>query len=415
MNRIIGLCFIFPFVFSACGLQGWLILFLGLSMAQLITYMTLVTPILGTILLFTFKENKAFSPLARNWILFYLVYYILAVIASFYHMWPINFMSSFFSVVYALTFMVFFRFEEFQKLFANTAMISFTIANVTLIIFQIYQIDYDTVNLQDDIEHGVERAQGVYGDANNAALVCILGFVFLYMKFIPKNIWQKTLKLTLLIVSFYALLLTLSTTGLLAFILVFALLNYKWFTKNRLLLMLIMAPIVYTLLLQIEILTAHLDLSVHQQHKIRNLVNLLSFNMQEVDFSGRSELVENLMVYLRENPFFGRGLDFGLKARVHNTFLYIWADAGILALIVFVSMLLIYFKNILFASMSVKIFSASIMVPLVIFMASLQTIINQPYLMPVFIYVAYILTEDKNRVFKTPNVQSFSYEKKNKK
>ena len=105
-------------------------------------------------------------------------------------------------------------------------MIAFSIASIFLIYFVSINFDLDFYLAGLEIDYGLDRAQGIYGDANNAAFAAILGFIFIFKCFIPKNKFQIILKLFLLGLSAYALYLTYSTTGFGVFIVAIALLNF---------------------------------------------------------------------------------------------------------------------------------------------------------------------------------------------
>ncbi|MFS4481930.1 O-antigen ligase family protein [Hyunsoonleella sp. 2307UL5-6] len=263
--------------------------------------------------------------------------------------------------------------------------------------------DYDLYKNNISISYKLDRAQGLYGDANNAALVGILGYIFIHQYFITKNIFQKILKVLLLAISVYALYLTYSTTGFVVFIMSFGLLNFKYFTRERLLILpVILIGAYFTLLNLSSLLEGIIDLNPRQQSKIDNFVNLLKLDFENVDDSGRDTFVAKLMEYIEQSPFIGNGLEFGSHHHGHNTYLYILSDAGILALIVFVILLFKYFESIFKIDMSSRLFALAILISFCMFMLSLQTIINQPYLMVVFVYLAYYIDNKiKNKQYDT--------------
>ncbi|MEX0314821.1 MAG: O-antigen ligase family protein [Allomuricauda sp.] len=250
-------------------------------------------------------------------------------------------------------------------------------------------IDIEFYN--DNLNYELDRAQGVYGDANNAAVVCILGFILAYRHLKHTTTLKTAFKAFALIACAYALFLTLSTTGFACFVLVISLLNYKFFSKQRIILLFLLVPIFYALLFNLDVLTADLDLNIRQRHKIQNFVNLVQLNFSEVDTSGRSDMVSGLMEFIYENPIFGRGLEFGLQKQSHNTFIYIWSDAGILTVLFFIFLMFTYFKKSLQLVPNKRYYILAMLTTLTVFMLSLQTIINQPYLMPLFIYISYMV------------------------
>lgn len=392
MRYLIIFCFLYPFVFNGLNLQGWLLLYVSSSIAQLMAYLNLGFIMIGIFLII--KKVRYLSKTASVWFYFFIVYYVLALTASIINNNSLEFIKSLVPVIYYLGFMLFLSTTDNLKLFEKTATLVFVIANIALIIFVQLNFDYDYYNV--DLEYDLDRAQGLYGDANNAALVAIVAIVFLNRVVTAKGLFLKTLKIMLFSVMFYALFLTFSTTGFAAFTIAVVLLNYKLFTKDRILLAMIVLPIFYVLILNINILTDNLDLNIRQQHKIDNIVNLLSFDFENVDSSGRDDLVAHLMNYVYEKPFFGNGLDFGNQNSGHNTLIAIWADGGIIALLMFLYLLYVYYKNSILAPPKIRYFSLPILITMCMFMLSLQSVINQPYLMCVFVYLGYLIDNEQN-------------------
>ena len=138
-----------------------------------------------------------------------------------------------------------------------------------------------------------------------------------------------------------------------------------------------------------------MNLIGQQQHKIDNIVNLITLNTKKVDNSGRGELLEGLFESIEENPFTGNGVDYAGSIYGHNTYVGVWADAGFFTFTVFVLMLVIYFKRTLNTPIDTRFYCLSLLIPMCIFMLSLQTIINQGYLASLFIYIAYLI--DRNQ------------------
>lgn len=323
------------------------------------------------------------------WIAYFFIYYIFSLLGSIVYHNPYDFFSTSFALFYTIGFIFYLSYEDNLGYFENTATYVFVLANILLIYMSKNNIDIEFYNA--DLGYELDRAQGLYGDANNAAVVCILGFIFAFRNISSINRLSFCVKLAALLICIYALFLTLSTTGFACFILVLALLNIKYFTKEKVLLLIIIAPILYSILYNLDKLTAGLDLNVRQKSKIDNFVNLVKLDFSSVDTSGRSDLVSNLMEYLYNNPFLGRGLEFGLKKQSHNTLIYIWSDAGIIAVLFFIFLIFLYFRKSMKLVNDNKYYILAILTTLTVFMLSLQTIINQPYLMPVFIYISYLI------------------------
>ena len=290
-------------------------------------------------------------------------------------------------LVYLFSFLIFFKKKSNRDGFLNTMILAFFLYNV-LTIF-LFHIGYDAGS-NTFLPFGVNRAEGMIGDANNSALISIIGYIFLYTHYYPKI---KILRYSALILTIYSLFITFSTTGLFIFVVVIAILNNKFFTKERLLFSVILIPLIYICLINITFLVEPLNLKELQMMKVKNIENLLSFNFNQVDSSGRDDLVLQTMGYIYDNPFTGYGIGFGSETRSHNTFINIWADSGILALLTFVGVTLLHF----FRAFKLKIYEKplvfSILMTLLIFMFSLQTVINQPYIIVLYIYLGYFIDE----------------------
>ena len=171
----------------------------------------------------------------------------------------------------------------------------------------------------------------------------------------------------------------------------FALLNFKYLNKIRLLLLPFLLAGFYLVMINLSSLLDGVDLNPRQKEKILNFENLMKLDFDNVSTSGRDEFVEQLMEYIYESPLLGNGLDFGAHHHGHNTYLSIFSDAGIFPLLLFLFLLFKYFKNIMLVTYEQRFFALSIFLGFCLFMLSLQTIINQPYLLVIFVYLAYFI------------------------
>jgi len=199
----------------------------------------------------------------------------------------------------------------------------------------------------------------------------------------------------ILIAIFYSIFITFSTTGLLAFIVIFFILNFKFFTGMRIILLGLGIVLFYLGIFSIKSQTKELNLSQAQIVKVDNIINVLTLNVEKVDSSGRGYLLENLMYYLYKNPLLGNGLSFASKASGHNTYLGVWVDAGLFTFLYFIFVLSFYMVKTFTLELHLKLFSISLLIALYISMLSLQTVINQPYLVVLFAFVGYIIDNSK--------------------
>jgi O-antigen ligase len=385
------ICFLMPFVISTFNAQVFVTVFISNTLAQLIAYGNICLLIAGIFL--NIKKIGQFSETAKLWGIFYVVYYVFAIIASAYHDNPAQVAKSIIPTIYFFAFYVYLSIPENRKLFQKVATAAFVLSSLLCIyLFKInFSIDHGGI-----YQYRIDRAGGVFGDANNAALVAILSFIFLFKNYNPVEKWKKIVKLSILAAMLYCLFLTFSTTGFFVFAISMVMLNHKFFTPKRIFLVAILLPVFYIAMINLNTLTSGINLTEHQRFKINNIVNLLTLKTDEVDSSGRNELLANLLEYVYESPYMGNGVDFAIGQRGHNTIVGVWADAGILALIIFLYLLFTYFKNAWKAPPEIRFFTIPILIAMCIFMLSLQSVINQPYLVALFVYLGYLIDVKSN-------------------
>ena len=274
-------CFLLPFVGTVFNIQLFAFLFISENISQFIAYSFIGLLIIGIII--NIKKHGEFSKTAKLWIVYYIVYFVFATLASAIHDNPANILASIIPLIYVLAFYVYLSIPENILIFRKVALISFVAS--TILAIYLYKIQFD-------LEIGgfyiyLDRAQGVFGDANNTALIANIAFVFLYKLYRPKKTILKIFKLVLLGLVLYCLILTYSTTGLLVFIITLVMLNHKFFTPKRTLIAGILVPLFYLTLINLDTLTADLNLVGQQHDKINNIVNVLTFNTAKIDDSGR--------------------------------------------------------------------------------------------------------------------------------
>lgn len=384
---LVNVCFLFPFVVTVLNAQVIVTYLVSSTLAQGIAYGNLCLILLGTGLII--KNRGKLSKTSGLWIVFYILYFLFAFLASAIHYNNSNILIATIPFFYVLGFLYYLSLPKNRVLFKKVAFISFTVSCMISIYWKI--IDFDIDQVGGKYVYIIDRASGVYGDANQMALISIISFIFVFQTFKPKNKFLKILRLILLTVTAYSLFITFSNTGFMVFVISLIMLNYKFFKGIRIILGIGLLPLVYILLLNLNSLTAKFDLVGQQRDKINNIVNILSFNFDRVDDSGRSELVNELLLYVYKNPVLGNGIDFANSQQGHNTIIGVWADAGVFVLIFFLFMLGKYFAKTITSPPHIRFFVLPILIALCIFMLSLQSIINQPYLVALFIYLGYLL------------------------
>lgn len=389
INLATHFCFLFPFVSVIINFQMFSAIFISHALSQLIAYGNLGLLIVGIGLVIT--KRGELSKTVRLLIIYFLIYFSFAILASGIHYNPADILANTVPLFYVTAFYYYLSDVNNRRIFKNVAIISLVISAILTI--HLYNINFDVENLGYS-KYKVDRAQGVLGDANMAALFAIIAFIFLSKLYNPKKYFYKILKSVLLIIVFYSLYLTFSTTGFLVFIISLVILNYNFFTGIKLILAIIIVPVLYIALINLNTITADFDLRGQQRDKITNLVNVLTFNTEEIDDSGRNELVTRLLKdHVFVNPILGNGLGFGMSKRAHNTLVGVWADAGIFTLLFFLFMLFKYFTNAINSPSNIRFFVIPILFTICVFMLSLQSIINQGHLMTLFVYLGYLIDE----------------------
>jgi len=394
MNKfLISICFYFPLVFANLNFQGLIAIFISPAIAQFMAYLNLGLIIIG---IFLFRDDvKTLSSTNRLWFIFYILYYSFGLLATGVSGFQTSIIATFVPVVYLVGFYFLLSNKEQFKIFQNVITICFVFSAILTIVLIKFNINLYTGDV-----HGweLDRAGGITGDANAAAHTSIFAFILFNQLYKPTKGIYRILKISILSVIFYSLVLTFSTTGLFVFTIVFFLINYKFFTGIRLVLIAAIVPIFYIGIFALQSQTHNLGLSVAQTGKVNNIINLLTFNFDEVDNSGRSDLVENALYYLNDNPFLGNGVDFAVDKLVHNTYVLVWVDAGVFTFLFFIFMLSNYFVKIFTLSPQIRFFALSLLVVLYIFMISLQSVINKHYLIVLFVYVGYMIDHNKLKI-----------------
>ena len=382
MKKLGLLCLFVPFVFNTLNVQAFISKFVSGTYSQYFAYMNVGLVILGTLIFIKHKES--FTPIIKLWIWFFVLYFIIGTIASFIHDTDSPYLKTSIPVFYFLGYAVLLSIDKYRPLFIKVCTAAFFCSVIFVIIFKRlnFSMDHDGI-----YEYALDRAGGVYGDANQSALVCILSFILIYYFFNPINGFLKVLKTLAILISLYALVITFSKTGFLVLIVVLGLIFHKLFNAKRILFTAILVPILFiggiNFALKSETLTPI------QKDRVENIVDILTFNTGKVEMSNRDVLLQNMLKYVFDNPVLGNGVYFSTAIRGHNTIIGVWADAGIVCFILFLIILFNYFRKAMNGKTETEYFSLAVMITLTVFMLSLQTIINQPYLLCLLIYLAY--------------------------
>jgi O-antigen ligase len=394
MKKIGVLCMLLPFVFNTLNIQAFITKFLSANSAQNFAYLNVILVIIGAILLF--KQKEPFAPIIKLWIVYFLFYYVIGTIASEIHGTETPYLKTLIPLIYFFGFSIYLSAPDYRPLFIKVCAATFFISSIVVIVFQRinFSMDHDGI-----YEYALERAGGVYGDANQAALASILSFILIFYFFKPDHGFLKFLRVLALLIATYALILTFSKTGFLVLLAVFGLCFHKIFSGKRMLISVILVPVI--LISGVNFALNSDALSPLQKERIENVVNIVTFNTENVQMSGRDMLLQNMLKYVYDNPIIGNGIYFSNIIRGHNTIIGVWADAGIICFLLFLLILFTYFKKSLNGKADTQYFSLSTMLALTVFMLSLQTIINQPYLLCLLVFLGYHL-ENAPKVAETP-------------
>ncbi|MEO9890996.1 hypothetical protein [Aurantibacter sp.] len=388
MRFIVNLLFYYPLVANLLNVQAFISKFISPAIAQLFAYTNMALLLVGIAVLI--KKSQKFTPIIKLWIAFYILYYMFAVFANIGLGTSISFLNTLVSVVYFLAFAFLLSDSKEIVITSKVLAVSFFASCILLLVLKYYNfsLDHDGV-----YEYTLERAGGVYGDANNASLAAVMSFIFVYYCLKANSNLEKLLKLFALVISAYAVFITFSKTGLVIFLLVLGLIFHKLFAPKKLLLALIFVPIlIYTAFSWAESTDS---LSEPQKERVKTIANIFTLNTKEVGLSDRDVLFQNMMLHVYERPILGNGIDFSNLIRGHNTIFGVWADAGILVFLLFLYILIVYFKKSFDSKYEMRFFALSILTTLFIFMMTLQTVRNQGYLMVVFVMLGYLLYQKK--------------------
>ncbi|TPV33370.1 hypothetical protein FJ651_09770 [Paucihalobacter ruber] len=393
MNKFIPIiCFYVPLVISCLNILGLISKFISPDRAQLVAYLNLVLIIIGS-LLFQ-KKIKTLSSTNQLWFVFYILYYCFGLLATGLYGFQTSIIATFVPVIYFIGFNILLSDKDQLKIFLQVVTVCFVISSFVTIIF--LKLNFNIYTGEVLRGWDLDRAGGLNGDPNAAAYTSIFAYILFNQLYQPSKFVFRLLKTIILITIVYSLILTFSTTGLFVFTLVFFILNYKFFTGLKLILLACAIPLFYFGVFALQSQSQNLDLSKAQTAKVNNLFNLMTLNFEEVDNSGRGELLEQGLYYLYKNPILGNGIDFSVAMRTHNTYAGVWIDAGIFTFLFFIFMLFSYLFKTFTLKPRLRSFSMSILVVLYLFMISLQSVINQPNLIIFFVLVGYLIDYSKS-------------------
>jgi hypothetical protein len=383
MSKVLKLLFIIPLLVDLTNIQNILsVLLLGNeTIIRFIAYGNIIVLTTGLIILLN-RYNLAqyhIPGLSRLWIAFFMIYFIFALFANIYHETdPYDMHQIIITFLFFFSYTLFFLFTQNITLIIRVLMFGFFLTSILNILFHFlnFSLDHGGITI-----FKLERGGGVYGDANNSALASLLAFIFLNYSIKTTSITEKALKALAMGICVYSLYISFSKTSLIIFPLVFALAFFKDFDEKKIRTLIFTLPL---LILGVTHAFSRINISEEQKERIFSILNLITLETSKVDFSERDVLLANMLNKINESPVIGWGVQFSNEIRGHNTIIGVWADAGFIVFIFFLILLFSFMNGALKQKKNTRYFSISVLACVYIYMLSLQTIINQPYIIVLF-------------------------------
>ncbi len=154
---VVHLCFIIPLVLTTFNAQVFVTIFISSNLAQLIAYSNLGLIFIGIAL--SLKQEGQYSKTARLWIIFYIIYFAFAIMASAIHYNPAEILFGIIPFIYVIGFYVYLINPENRVLFRKVALISLVASSILAI--YLYNINFD-LEKRGIYKYKVERSQGVF-------------------------------------------------------------------------------------------------------------------------------------------------------------------------------------------------------------------------------------------------------------
>lgn len=203
-----------------------------------------------------------------------------------------------------------------------------------------------------------DRMSGFFGNPNEAGAAAAAGLALV----LGQPYRSRTLTLAAIIICMTAIVLTFSKTALGIGIVIFALAALRVYRGLARLLALTTMLLMFLIVQNPRDIFDKLaeqtvvELSGEQQKRVRQLGDLLSGDLTFETTTGRTEMSSLGIERIMESPLAGQGLgsyhylvggylENGVWQGVHNTFLMLWGEAGLLAVLLFTAFCLLYTKR----------------------------------------------------------------------
>ena len=407
MSKSLRFLILIPLFIDLTNIQNILsILLLGnTTIIRIIAYGNIALVLIGLILFLrkiNILEQKT-PTFLKLWLFFYTVYLVFSLLGNAFHdTIPYELHQVIMSIIFIGSYSIFL----YDSSNIGPIIKVFAVGFLLTVILNIY---FTYLNFS--LDHGgitvfkIERSGGVYGDANNASLSSLMAFIFIYFSFLTPTFPKKVLKLFLLGICVYSLYLSFSKTSLIILPFIFTFSFLKDFNKKK---FMALIPILPMLILGVVYALSQINLSQSQKERLFSIGSLITLDTEKIDFSERDILLSNMLGKINESPLIGWGVQYSNEIRGHNTIIGIWTDAGFLVFIFFLILLVYYFDQAIKQQKNTRFFAISILICLYIYMLSLQTIINQPYLIVLFALLGHLYTRENSDflITRNPSIES---------
>ena len=122
------------------------------------------------------------------WFWFFAIYYCFGLLANVVEGNKVLILKQAIPIIYLISFSIYLGIVENHIMAGKVIAISFFISCLLLIYFHFINFDLDHRGIY---KYNLDRAGGVYGDANQAALVALLAFVLLKKTFCCEDNFSK--------------------------------------------------------------------------------------------------------------------------------------------------------------------------------------------------------------------------------
>ena len=250
-------------------------------------------------------------------------------------------------------------------------------------------------DFHDGVTSSIDRAVGLYSNANRAGYVSALGQAFAVFMILGEHKRKRGIYFLIYFITLIAALSTFSKgASAVSIILALRLIyfisrnhesNWSMYRKHGRVLVLFLAFAIFSLVANFK--TLKVNLSEEQMFRLTTFELLLKGNINEETTSHRSEIGTYALDKIMERPIFGYGLgefhrmDIGYGT--HNIYLLIWGESGIIGILAYISFLLVWFlamKN--NSNPAFKLLAINILIVFVFSGFAAHTLLsNKPYLL----------------------------------